>query len=67
MAKRQKTTEDAVRAEIRTTIRRTRTQRFLLRNAAWSGDGVDAVRKHMAAEVQDIPDGAEAAGDGADA
>ncbi len=67
MAKRQKTTEDAVRAEIRTTIRRTRTQRFLLRNAAWSGDGVDAVRKHMAAEVQDIPDGAETAGDGADA
>ena len=62
MAKKQKTTEDAVRAEIRATIRRTRTERFLLRNAAWSGDGVDALRKHMSAEAQDIPegDGAEA-------
>ncbi len=67
MAKKQKTSEDAVRAEIRATIRRTRTQRFLLRNAAWSGDGVDALRKHMAAETQDIPDGEAAATDGAEA
>ena len=59
MAKEAKTTEDAVMEDIRSTMLHSKVGGFLLKNASWSGDGAEALRKHMGAEP-DEPAGKKA-------
>ena len=50
MAKEAKTSEDAVMEDVRNTMLHSKVGGFLLKNAAWSGDGAEALRKFMGAE-----------------
>ena len=56
MAKEAKTTEDAVMEDLRNTMLHSKVGGFLLKNAAWSGDGAEALRKHMGAEPDEPAD-----------
>lgn len=64
-AKREKTTETEVRAEIRRMILLSKVENRLFELAAWSGDGAEAMRKHLGLD-EDQPSEATAAEPAAD-